>query len=236
MTSRLPLFALAAALALGFAAGPAGEAQAEGCLKGAIVGGVAGHYAGHHFIAGAIGGCIVGHHMATVERGKAEGVAGPADAGADADRHAEVGSPHALLLSARSAFGSSGQRGRAGAATTGVTERVRGLGRCRQPGSFGGADEKDVDRPKRRNAACGGARRRSECGGLPYLHRVFRAGLWSLGHTFTSRRIAVRMGATRSELLAGRPQVRSALSRRLPPRNSVVTSRAALAAVYPNCS
>ena len=68
--SRLPLFALAAALALGFAAGPASEAQAKGCLKGALVGGVAGHYAGHHAVAGAIGGCIVGHHVAAVNAEK----------------------------------------------------------------------------------------------------------------------------------------------------------------------
>lgn len=40
------------------------SAEAKGCLKGALVGGVAGHYAGHHGVLGAIGGCVVGHHMA----------------------------------------------------------------------------------------------------------------------------------------------------------------------------
>ena len=39
-------------------------ADAKGCLKGAVVGGVAGHYAGHHAVLGALGGCVVGHHMA----------------------------------------------------------------------------------------------------------------------------------------------------------------------------
>jgi hypothetical protein len=48
------------------------RAQAKGCLKGAVVGGVAGHYAGHHGVIGAIGGCVVGHHMAT-EKAKEQG-------------------------------------------------------------------------------------------------------------------------------------------------------------------
>jgi len=56
-------FAVAAALAFVPVIGPA-PAEARGCLKGALVGGVAGHYAGHHGVLGAIGGCIVGHHMA----------------------------------------------------------------------------------------------------------------------------------------------------------------------------
>jgi len=38
-------------------------AEAKGCIKGAIVGGAAGHLA-HHGVLGAIGGCVVGHHMA----------------------------------------------------------------------------------------------------------------------------------------------------------------------------
>jgi hypothetical protein len=42
----------------------AAPAEAKGCLKGALVGGVAGHYAGHHAILGALGGCVVGHHLA----------------------------------------------------------------------------------------------------------------------------------------------------------------------------
>jgi uncharacterized membrane protein YebE (DUF533 family) len=38
--------------------------EAKGCLKGALVGGVAGHYAGHHAVLGALGGCVVGRHLA----------------------------------------------------------------------------------------------------------------------------------------------------------------------------
>jgi len=38
-------------------------AAARGCLKGALVGGAAGHMV-HHGMLGAIGGCVVGHHMA----------------------------------------------------------------------------------------------------------------------------------------------------------------------------
>ncbi len=55
----LPLAALA--LTLSAAISPA---EAKGCLKGALVGGVAGHYAGHHGVVGAVGGCIVGRHLA----------------------------------------------------------------------------------------------------------------------------------------------------------------------------
>ena len=57
------IFAAALALALAPLATPS-SAEAKGCLKGALVGGVAGHYAGHHGVLGAIGGCVVGHHMA----------------------------------------------------------------------------------------------------------------------------------------------------------------------------
>ena len=57
-----------AALALVFAPMVASSsADAKGCLKGAVVGGVAGHYAGHHAFLGAIGGCVVGHHMANAK-------------------------------------------------------------------------------------------------------------------------------------------------------------------------
>ena len=46
-------------------AGMAGQANAAGCLKGAAVGGVGGHFVGKgHAVAGAAGGCVVGHHMA----------------------------------------------------------------------------------------------------------------------------------------------------------------------------
>jgi len=51
------------ALTLVSAVAPA-PAEAKGCLKGALVGGVAGHYAGHHAVLGALGGCMVGHHLA----------------------------------------------------------------------------------------------------------------------------------------------------------------------------
>jgi uncharacterized protein YcfJ len=44
----------------------AGPAQAAGCLEGAAVGGVGGHFVGKgHAVAGAAGGCLVGHHMAS---------------------------------------------------------------------------------------------------------------------------------------------------------------------------
>ena len=45
----------------------AGAAQA-GCLGGAVVGGVAGHVAGRHGKVGALGGCIIGHHMAVQKK------------------------------------------------------------------------------------------------------------------------------------------------------------------------
>jgi hypothetical protein len=61
-TMKLAMIALA--LALGWAVSPA-PAEAAGCLKGALVGGVAGQDAGHHAILGAIGGCIVGRHLAS---------------------------------------------------------------------------------------------------------------------------------------------------------------------------
>lgn len=39
--------------------------EAKGCLKGAAVGGVAGHFVGRgHAKAGAVVGCLGGHHMA----------------------------------------------------------------------------------------------------------------------------------------------------------------------------
>jgi uncharacterized protein YcfJ len=53
------------AVLLAAGSGLAPPAQAKGCIKGAMVGGVAGHYAGHHAVLGALGGCAIGHHMAT---------------------------------------------------------------------------------------------------------------------------------------------------------------------------
>jgi hypothetical protein len=50
----------ALALPLLFAA-PA-EARPN-CIKGAVVGGLIGHFAGGHAVAGAAGGCAVGHVM-----------------------------------------------------------------------------------------------------------------------------------------------------------------------------
>lgn len=38
------------------------------CLKGAVVGGLVGHFAGGHGLAGAAGGCAVGHVMGNRER------------------------------------------------------------------------------------------------------------------------------------------------------------------------
>ena len=52
----LSKFALAAALALA----TIGTANAAGCLKGAVLGGVA----RHHAVVGAVGGCVVGRHLA----------------------------------------------------------------------------------------------------------------------------------------------------------------------------
>ena len=57
----LPAAFAVGVLELAFSSIPA---PAKGCIKGAIVGGVAGHYAGHHGVLGAMGGCVVGHHMA----------------------------------------------------------------------------------------------------------------------------------------------------------------------------
>lgn len=56
---------IAAAAALSFVG--VGSAQA-GCLGGAVVGGVAGHVAGHHAGLGAVGGCVVGHHLAVKKK------------------------------------------------------------------------------------------------------------------------------------------------------------------------
>jgi len=40
---------------------------AAGCLKGAAVGAAVGHLK-HHAVLGAVGGCIVGHHMAAKDK------------------------------------------------------------------------------------------------------------------------------------------------------------------------
>ena len=57
------LMALSAAAIL---ASGAGAADA-GCLGGAVVGGVGGHFV-HHPVLGAVGGCVVGHHMAVMKK------------------------------------------------------------------------------------------------------------------------------------------------------------------------
>lgn len=52
-------------LVVALAAATVGQAQAAGCLAGAAVGGVGGHYVGKgHAVLGAVGGCLVGLHMA----------------------------------------------------------------------------------------------------------------------------------------------------------------------------
>ncbi len=61
---RFPMIAAVMLAALPALAIGSPSAEAKGCLKGAVVGGVAGHYAGHHGVMGALGGCVVGHHMA----------------------------------------------------------------------------------------------------------------------------------------------------------------------------
>jgi hypothetical protein len=72
---KLAIIALPAlALTLGSVISPV-PAEASGCLKGALVGGVAGHYAGHHAILGAIGGCMVGRHLANEKDKKAAAAA-----------------------------------------------------------------------------------------------------------------------------------------------------------------
>ncbi|WP_217433812.1 hypothetical protein [Caulobacter sp. S45] len=57
------IMGLAAASVLASTAG----AASAGCLGGAVVGGVGGHFV-HHPVLGAVGGCIVGHHMAVVHK------------------------------------------------------------------------------------------------------------------------------------------------------------------------
>ena len=57
-------FILSAALTASLALG--GTAQA-GCLGGAVIGGVGGHFA-HHPVLGAVGGCVVGHHLAVAKK------------------------------------------------------------------------------------------------------------------------------------------------------------------------
>jgi hypothetical protein len=58
------------------------DANAKGCLKGAAVGGLGGYVAGHHAVLGAIGGCLVGRHMANKKDKEA------AEAAAAAKHHA----------------------------------------------------------------------------------------------------------------------------------------------------
>ena len=67
-------FVAGAALALLPVIGPV-PAEARGCLKGALAGGVAGHDAGHHGVLGAIGGCVVGRHVANEKDREQQGTA-----------------------------------------------------------------------------------------------------------------------------------------------------------------
>jgi hypothetical protein len=68
MNMKMASLALAASTML-FATG---AAQAKGCMEGAAVGGVAGHVAGKHGVAGAAGGCAIGHHEANKKDKKAQ--------------------------------------------------------------------------------------------------------------------------------------------------------------------
>ncbi len=78
--NRIMKFAtiIVATFALTLATAPA-PADAKGCLKGAFVGGVAGHYAGHHAVLGALGGCVVGHHLANENNKPAPAAAAQGD-------------------------------------------------------------------------------------------------------------------------------------------------------------
>jgi uncharacterized protein YcfJ len=58
----ITLAAAAGALALPMLVAAPAEARPS-CLKGAVVGGLVGHFAGGHGVAGAAGGCAVGHVM-----------------------------------------------------------------------------------------------------------------------------------------------------------------------------
>ncbi len=72
---------------LALAAGPLlSPADAKGCLKGAFVGGVAGHYAGHHAVLGALGGCVVGHHLANEKDKQAPAAAAQGEQAAPAPK------------------------------------------------------------------------------------------------------------------------------------------------------
>ena len=62
MTKKMTIVATAFAASLTLGA----TAQA-GCLGGAVVGGVGGHFV-HHPVLGAVGGCLVGHHLAVVKK------------------------------------------------------------------------------------------------------------------------------------------------------------------------
>lgn len=62
MKSKLWMLGAVGALALPMMASAPAEARPT-CLKGAVVGGVLGHFAGGHGVAGAAGGCAVGHVM-----------------------------------------------------------------------------------------------------------------------------------------------------------------------------
>ncbi len=50
-----------------------------------MVGGVAGHYAGHHAVLGALGGCAIGHHMATKHAREQRAIQQQHDSGSSGD-------------------------------------------------------------------------------------------------------------------------------------------------------
>jgi uncharacterized protein YcfJ len=76
-----------------FAAASAGQAQAAGCLAGAAVGGVGGHYVGKgHAVLGAVGGCLVGCHMANKKAGEDAVARAQTQPNAQAQRTAQAAS------------------------------------------------------------------------------------------------------------------------------------------------
>lgn len=62
LLKNLTLGAAAAVLAIPLMTAAPAQAKPN-CIKGAVVGGLVGHFAGGHGLAGAAGGCAVGHVM-----------------------------------------------------------------------------------------------------------------------------------------------------------------------------
>ena len=62
-----------------------GAPAQAGCLSGAAAGGIAGHFLGHHAVLGALGGCLIGHHLAVKKDREREADAAIADASTSTD-------------------------------------------------------------------------------------------------------------------------------------------------------